>query len=354
MIAFFGGFSAKKLKPQLKMAVSRFTIASNKKSAIMKQQMREIAIMLSEEPPKEEKAKIRAESLIREDSAIEAYEILQLLCELIAERIKLIESQKECPPDLVSSIATLIWATDRCDIPELEMIRKQFRSKYGSQFVENSLNNVSGCLNERIVSKLSVQPPAAYLVQTYLEKISDQFDVGWKPTIKVAADQMGEPMAAPVGYSVQVAQGTGLAGAHTSSTVSASTSTGTPRTTSQSHSNHTTYEEPVHFPQAPGAKKEEVPAIFAILPVAPDNTENNNNNDHDFGEVDIFVPAISAAPSTDMTTEPTAPSAETPTNQVDDRMDDDSEDESNSSGGGSGAVASSYSDLASRFEALNK
>lgn len=41
------------------MAVSRIQIASNKKSALLKQSMREIAVMLAEEPPKEEKAKIR-------------------------------------------------------------------------------------------------------------------------------------------------------------------------------------------------------------------------------------------------------------------------------------------------------
>ena len=67
----FGGFKASKLKPQLKMAVSRFAIASNKKSAIMKQNMREVALLLAEEPPKEEKARIRAEALIRDDNMIE-------------------------------------------------------------------------------------------------------------------------------------------------------------------------------------------------------------------------------------------------------------------------------------------
>ena len=75
--------------------------------------MREIAVMLSEDPPKEEKARIRAEGLIREDNAVEAYEILQLSCELLAERIKLIGSAKECPPDLVSSISTIMGVTKR-------------------------------------------------------------------------------------------------------------------------------------------------------------------------------------------------------------------------------------------------
>lgn len=138
------------------MAVHRFQISANKKTAILKQQMREIAVMLSEDPPREELAQIRAEGLIREDNAVEAYEILQLSCELLAERIKLIGSAKDCPPDLVSSISTLIWAADRVDIPELTTVRKQFKAKYGKKFEEDAVNNVGGILNERVVSKLSI------------------------------------------------------------------------------------------------------------------------------------------------------------------------------------------------------
>lgn len=93
------------------MAVSRFEMAGNKKTALMKQQMREISKLLDESPPKEEKARIRAEALIRDDGVVEAYEILQLTCELLGERIKLISSEKACPDDLKSSISTLVWAS---------------------------------------------------------------------------------------------------------------------------------------------------------------------------------------------------------------------------------------------------
>ena len=97
------------------------------------------------------------------------------------------------------------------DIKELTEVRKQFRSKFGKQFENAALANEGGILNERIVAKLSVQPPTAFLVQTYLEKIADQFQVDWKPVNKIAAENLAAPMAAPVGYSVQVAPGSGLA-----------------------------------------------------------------------------------------------------------------------------------------------
>lgn len=208
---FGGGFKKDKLRPSLKMAVSRFEIASNKKSALMKQQMREIAKLLDEKPPKEEKARIRAEALIRDDGTIEAYEILQLSCELLSERIKLIASEKNCPEDLRGTIATLIWASNRVDIPELIDIRKQFTAKYGKKFEVAALENKDGICNERIMAKLSFQPPSAFLVHTYLEKIADQFEVKWKPAEALSAVQLSAPMAAPIGSSVPIAPGSGLA-----------------------------------------------------------------------------------------------------------------------------------------------
>ena len=51
--------------------------------------------------------------------------------------------------------------------------------------------------------------------QTYLEKIAEQYEVDWQPTIKLSTEQMIEPMAAPIGYSVQAAQGSGLQGTGT-------------------------------------------------------------------------------------------------------------------------------------------
>jgi vacuolar protein sorting-associated protein IST1 len=326
------------LLKELKMAVSRFQIASNKKSALLKQQMREIAVMLAEDPPREEKARIRAEALIREDNAVEAYEILQLSCELLAERIKLISSMKDCPPDLVSSISTLIWACDRVDIAELVLIKKQFRAKYGKQFEENALNNVGGILNERIVSKLSVEPPAAYLVQVYLERICEQFEVDWKPQNPLTAEQMAEPMAAPSGYSVQVAGASGLGEVApvTTGTLDADSEIGLPPPkgfnngddygdgsgglASLASSIPTTVAQPVVQPAT----------VVPATPYVPTASSGKT----DFEEVDIFVPAIPTAPSSSTMNEsssrPTAPN------------------------GGTTAADSTYDDLAARFNQLKK
>jgi vacuolar protein sorting-associated protein IST1 len=324
MFEIFGGYSESKLKPQLKMAVSRFGIASNKKSALLKQNMREVAVLLAEDPPKEEKARIKAEALIRDDDMIEAFDILSLNCELLSERIKLITHSKECPEDLVSCVSTLIYASPRLDIPELVTVRKQFRSKYGKRFEENAMNNAGGVLNERVVTKLSVQPPAAYLVQTYLETICEKYEVTWSPTIKLEANNMAEPMAPPSGYSVPIAQGTGLG------PVIATTGTTVASVITYDGTNT---DNEMNLPTAPGQRS------------VPDFSKD------DFAEPDLFIPAApgSTVASTGTTlippSAPSAPSA--PKND-----DDDEKDEKPSSGGDSGKQ-SAYDDLASRFNNLN-
>jgi hypothetical protein len=334
---------------ELKMAVSRFGIASNKKSALLKQNMRAIAVLLAEDPPKEEKARIKAEALIRDDNMIEAFDILSLNCELLHERIKLVSFSKECPPDLVSSVSTLIYAAPRIDIPELVTIRKQFRAKYGKKFEEDAMNNAKGVLNERVVTKLSVQPPAAYLVQTYLETICEKYEVTWSPTVRVRAENMGEPMAPPTGFSVPIAQGTGLGPviAITGETIG---------------------DEEITLDGTNGMN----------LPMAPGQTtpapEVSNS---DFAEPDIFIPAAPGSVSTStsktasITTPPSAPGSvstnktarstippsappEVPSpykeNGNDDDDDDDKDDTPDSQP--SGGQQSSYDDLAARFDNL--
>ena len=84
-----------------------------------KQSIREIAKLLAETPPKEEKARIKTEALIQDDNTGEACEILALNCKLLAECVPLISHCKTCPDDLISTMSTLLWASYVVDIPEL-------------------------------------------------------------------------------------------------------------------------------------------------------------------------------------------------------------------------------------------
>lgn len=207
-------FSQDKLKPFLKMAVHRFGILKSKKTNLIKTEKRAIAEMLRDD--KEEKARIKVEHVIRQDFTIEAYDILELYCDLVHERMRLIVFEKECPADLNETISTLIWASNRTECPELSEIANQFRLKYGKEFYERALANTDGCVNERVVQKLSIQPPTAYLTREYLTNIASEFEVDWVPTDLGVSDQdlrMG-PTPAPTGSSVPVAPGSGFQSAY--------------------------------------------------------------------------------------------------------------------------------------------
>lgn len=179
---------------------------------MLKQHKREIASLLASTPrPKEEKARIRAEAVIRDDFTVEAYEILQLSCELLVERVKFIGSSKRCPADMVGCISTLIWASDRVDVPELIQIRKQFKYKYGSRFIKAAEDNEGDVVNDRVSARLSVIPPSGAVVRSYLLKIAEEFDINWEPSQELQGEMLniGGSVAVPSGYSVPVAEAAG-------------------------------------------------------------------------------------------------------------------------------------------------
>jgi len=185
--------------------------------------------------------------------------------------------------------------------------------------------NSNGVLNERVVTKLSIQPPAAYLVQTYLERICQQHEVNWKPSVSLSAAQMCEPMAAPSGFSVPVGQATGLGLVAASTGIESAESMKNDDTTINS-----------------GSVMTEVTAT-PVLPTAPSAPTSGGG---DFDEVDLYIPA---APG-HQNAKPSAPSA---------KSDDDDDKKNNNNnipppapGANGGGADGSYADLAARFDNL--
>jgi len=213
MMNFFGGFNSHKLKANLKMACQRVRLVNNKMDNMVKRRKKEISKLL--ESGKEEKARILVEHVIREDYTMEAHELIELLCETCVARLGLICAEKECPFDLVQTVSTLIWVTRRVEIPELVVVRKQFLKKYGKEFVHRAERNENAVVNARIVDKLAVKAPNAFLVLNYLNAIAKQYGVKFTPKDPVPAD-MTSAMKPPTGYSVKPSPGAGFGNLYTS------------------------------------------------------------------------------------------------------------------------------------------
>ncbi len=191
-------FSETKMRPYLKMGSQRIAIMINKKENSIKHAKREVIFSCHVdyvvnlyyilqvakllELGKEEKARIRAEHLIREDFTLEALEIIQLMCELLYERVKHLGSSPECPTDLEGAVATLLYASSRVDVSELQGVKAQLTRKFGHQYVEEivSTENLETTkVNTRVVEKLAVRPPTADAVLKYLQKTAAEFNVNW-------------------------------------------------------------------------------------------------------------------------------------------------------------------------------
>lgn len=190
------------------MGSQRIAIMINKKENSIKHAKREVAKLL--ELGKEEKARIRAEHLIREDFTLEALEIVQLMCELLYERVKHLGSSVECPSDLEGAVATLLYASSRVDVSELQGVRAQLTRKFGHKYVEDivSTENLETTkVNTRVAEKLAVRPPTADAVLKYLQKTAAEFNVNWTPT-EIGVQDKFEALSAPIGFSVPMAPGT--------------------------------------------------------------------------------------------------------------------------------------------------
>ncbi|KAE9587906.1 putative vacuolar protein sorting-associated protein Ist1 [Lupinus albus] len=161
-------FKPAKCKIALKLVVSRIKILKNKKEGEVRKLKRELAQLLNS--AQEQSARIRVEHVIREEKLLAAYDLVEIYCELIAARLPIIESQKNCPIDLKEAISSVIFASPRLtDIPELVNVRKQITSKYGKEFVSAAVELRPDCGVNRLESL------STFLDNIMLKLISFQF-----------------------------------------------------------------------------------------------------------------------------------------------------------------------------------
>ncbi|KAK1666671.1 hypothetical protein QYE76_054830 [Lolium multiflorum] len=175
------GFKPDKCKIALKMAMARIKLLRNKKEAQVRQMRREVAQLL--EGNQDQTARIRVEHVIREEKFMQAYDLIEVYCELIVARMSIIDSQKTCPIDLKEAIASVIFASMRCsDVTELGDVRKNFTSKYGKEFATSALEvRPDSGVNRLVIEKLSAGAPDVQTKTKTLSSIAAEHNIKWEP-----------------------------------------------------------------------------------------------------------------------------------------------------------------------------
>ena len=184
-------------------------LLKNKKKNLITKQKVEIANLLRNK--EEELARIRTEHIVVEDFFIEVLDILGLLCALLEERSKLLESSETIPYDMRESIMTLAYASDRIhEIPELVEIKSILALKFGKD-IKATLHSDSGIkenVNERVLEKLSIKPPNGFIVTSYMKHIAEDNGLDWEPKPDIAKFDL--PAPSPTGLSVAPGSGSGI------------------------------------------------------------------------------------------------------------------------------------------------
>lgn len=92
---------------------------------------------------------------------MEAYEILELMCELLAERLSLIAHDKACPPELIGSVHTLIWAAPRTEVSEFKAVRAPLLSPSLLPLLSSPPSPLSHSLSLRLANSFPSSTAAA-------------------------------------------------------------------------------------------------------------------------------------------------------------------------------------------------
>ncbi|KAJ0094431.1 hypothetical protein Patl1_16467 [Pistacia atlantica] len=158
--ALFGrNFKSYKFKPQVNLAISRLAVLKNQRQVKCNQARSDVVQLLQQ--GHQERALLRVEHVIKERNMLDAFIMMESYCNLLIERVHLIEQDKECPIELREPISTLLFAASRCgEFPELQEIRALFTSRYGKEFVNRAIELRNNCaVNARMIQKLSTRQP---------------------------------------------------------------------------------------------------------------------------------------------------------------------------------------------------
>lgn len=102
-------------------------------------------------------AKTKMESIKRDEDAIDSYDILAPLLEILLEKSNYIESSTECPTDIREQLDTIIYASSRIEIEDFLALKDLIRRKYGIVFINKAENNEDKLVNQNLIEKLQIK-----------------------------------------------------------------------------------------------------------------------------------------------------------------------------------------------------
>ncbi|MED6111822.1 hypothetical protein PIB30_055846 [Stylosanthes scabra] len=170
-------FKAAKFKPVITLAISRIAVLKNQRQIRLRQARSDVLQLL--QLGHHERALLRVEHVIKEQNMLDVYDKIEGYCNLVIERVHLIEQERECPEELKEAASGLLYAASRCgDFPEIQEIRAVFTSRFGKEFASRAIELRNNCgVHPQIIQKLSTRMPSLESRMKQLQEIASENNI---------------------------------------------------------------------------------------------------------------------------------------------------------------------------------
>ncbi|KAK8977043.1 hypothetical protein V6N11_019712 [Hibiscus sabdariffa] len=167
-------FKTSKFKTLAKLAVSRIGILKNQHQVRYSHARSDVIQLL--DLGHHEQALLRVDHLVTEQNKVDAFSMMEGYCNLLIERVMLIQNNKECPDELKEATSSLMFASSRCgEFPELLHIRRVLSSTFGKEFVARAVELRNSCsVHPKIIQKLSTRCPSLETKLKLLKEIASE------------------------------------------------------------------------------------------------------------------------------------------------------------------------------------
>ncbi|KAI8539170.1 hypothetical protein RHMOL_Rhmol09G0160500 [Rhododendron molle] len=170
-------FNASKFSALLNLSVSRIAVLRNQRGARCNIAQSDVVHILK--LGQHDRALLRVEQVVKEQNMLDVFVMMEGYCHLMAERINLIEHERECPEELKEAVASMLYASTRCgEFPELQEMRAIFTSRYGKEFVARATELRNNCgVNPKVIQKLSTRQPILENKLKVLKEIASENNI---------------------------------------------------------------------------------------------------------------------------------------------------------------------------------
>ncbi|XP_040996772.1 uncharacterized protein LOC121242851 [Juglans microcarpa x Juglans regia] len=170
-------FKTSKLNSLVNLAISRLAVFRKKRQVQCSNARSDVVQLL--ELGHHERALLRVEHVIKEQNMLDVFVMIESYCNLLIERINLIEQERVCPDELKEAISSLLYAASRCgEFPELQEIRAVLTTRYGKEFASRAIELRNNCgVNHKMILKLSTRQPSLENRMKVLKEIASENNI---------------------------------------------------------------------------------------------------------------------------------------------------------------------------------